>query len=257
MTMNNVRNITNFTKNSKKGEDNMNKVGAIYKNIANECLIAWYPDMSDTERDNLLERGNLQEIESYVGAKNSIDTAVEAVREDLERYQVYLPDDFSYIVYYSDMPNGEAERITLEIGKNRAIDENTKVSIAIHALDKIHRRWIDDNTKKFFDEKRRGKRYMFLPIEFIGWDEVLKDYVFLSPILQLLGIRAETCAIQEAYAINQEPYMGKLGVTKCKNVAFLEIRESLLRIEQDITDEEVKEVVEQVVSRCPAFNNTK
>lgn len=257
MTINNVRDITNFTKNSKKGEDNMNKVGAIYKNIANECLIAWYPDMSGTDRDNLLERGNLQEIESYVGAKNSIDTAIEAIRESLERHQVYLPDNFSDIVYYSDTPNGDVERLTIEIGKNRAINEDAKALIAIYALGKIHARWIGDNTKKFFDEKRRGKRYMFLPIEFIGWDEVLKDYVFLSSILQLLCIRPETYAIQKTYVTNQEPYMGKLSVTECKNMAFLEIRESLLRIEQDITDEEVKEVVEQVVSRCPAFNNTK
>ena len=231
----------------------MSKVGTIYKNIANEYLIAWCQDMSDTERNNLLERGDLQAIESYVGAKNSIDAAIEAVRESLERYHVYLPDNFSDIVYYSNTPNGDVERVTLEIGKNRAIDESAKASIAIHVLTKIHRRWIDDNTKKFFDEKRRGERYMFLPIEFIGWNEALKDYVFLSPILQLLCIRPETHVIQKAYTANQAPYSGKLNIADCGNAAVSEIKESLLRIDQSITDEEVKEVIKQAISRCPVF----
>ena len=244
--------VTDFTTNNKKGEDNMNKVGTIYKNIANECLMNWYQDMPDAERCNLLERGNLEEIESYVGARNSINTAIEAISESLERYQIYLPNNFSDVVYYSDTPNGDVENLTLEIGKNRTIDEKAKASMAIDALAKIHERWIKDNTKKFFDEKRRDKRYMFLPIEFIGWDVVLKDYVFLRPILQLLFIRPETYAIQVAYEANQKPYMNKLG-GEGENVAIWEIKESLLRTDQDIRNDEIEEVIRQVISRCPTF----
>lgn len=229
----------------------MKKIGEIYKNIANTCLIAWYPDMSRAERDALLERGDFEEIEGYIGAKNSIDTAIDAVRGDLERYQIFLPTDFSDIVYFSDTPNSDVEKLTIRIGKNRAIDECVMANIAVHALARIHMRWIEDNKKKFFDPKRRDKRFMFLPIEMIGWEEVLKDYVFLRPVLQLLCIKPETHLMRQTYEVHQSLFEGKLSTDGRENPAIWNLRESLLCADSSITNEEINEVIEQVISRCP------
>ena len=228
----------------------MRKIGTIYEQIANTCLTEWYPDMSESDRKALLERGDFEEVEGYIGAKNSIDAAIESIGESLERYQVFLPADFSDVVYFSDTPNADVEKLTIKINKN--ICEYTMASIAFEALHKIHLRWIDDNKDKFFDPKRREKRFMFLPIEMISWEEALKDYVFLRPILQLLCIRPETYAIQKFYEKRQGLYTNMLG-KGYTNVATMTIRQSLLHIDRGISDAEIEEVTRQAITRCPAF----
>lgn len=251
--VNKVCSISDSANRNRKGVGIVDKAGEIYKSIANECLSAWYPDMADDVRQGIIEHGDLEEIESLIGAQSSIDAAINALQEALGVYQIRLPSYFSDIIYHSGTPNSDVEQLTIEIGRNRAIGERAMTSIALRVLSRIHTRWIKDNVKKYFDENRRDKRYMFLPIEFIGWDEVLKDYIFLRPLLQLLCIRPETYVIQQAYADRQAFYVGKLSTDGRKNIATFEIRENLLLIDQNVSSDEVNEVIEQVMSRCPTL----
>ena len=230
----------------------MNRIGTIYRSIADGCLAAWYPDMPSAERNALLKRGDLKEIEDYIGAKNSIDAAIEAIRKNLEKYQITLPANFADIVYFSDTPHDDVKELVAKIGKNHAIDDYVMANMAVRMLAGIHMRWIDDNKKKFFDPRRYSKRFLFLPIKMIGWEEVLKDYIFLSPILQLLCIRPETYIIKKAYKWSCQSFFDDMsGTDRRKNIAIQEIRDNLLYMDEDITDEEVEDIVKQVIARCP------
>lgn len=181
----------------------MNKIGTIYRTIATECLTAWYSDMSETDRNALLERGDFEEIESYIGAKNSIVSAATAISDFLDRlgYQYHaLPQ----IVLYSRNPAESVEKTKGIMQFPLSLDEPMKAELALEALESVHNKWIEDNGKKFFDPKRVGKRYMFTSLYLIGWEEAMKDYIFVRPILELLNLEPDSDMMKLAYRSAQQ-----------------------------------------------------
>ena len=243
---NTVQKTTNFTKNNEKGEMNMNKVGTIYEQIANTCLTEWYPDMSETDRNTLLERGDFEEIESYIGAKNSIVSAATAISDFLDRlgYQYHaLPQ----IVLYSRNPAESVEKTKGIMQFPLSLEETMKAELALEALESVHNKWIEDNGKKFFDPKRVGKRYMFTSLYLIGWEEAMKDYIFIRPTLQLLGLEPDLDTMKLAYqSAQQETTLVVKDPVAMLDNEYPELMKNLSR------DEKI-DIVRQITDRSPGI----
>ncbi|MBQ3347925.1 hypothetical protein IJG90_00155 [Candidatus Saccharibacteria bacterium] len=113
------------------------------------------------------------------------------------------------IIFTSREPNRELEEITKKTG---ALPEDQKIQIALAALSNIHDVWVNTNTKKFFDPTREGKRYMFLPLEFIGVEEAMKDYIFVEDILTLLCLKPERYHLEQAIRKARNQFATKRGI---------------------------------------------
>lgn len=73
----------------------------------------------------------------------------------------------------------------------------------IDILKAIHNNWVVDNGKKY---SREGKSFMFMPLELLPYDEVEKDLLFVSPILESAGINVEAMNLEETFNEKQETY---------------------------------------------------
>lgn len=241
---NSVQRTINFTENNKKGEMIMNKIGTIYKTIANECLTDWYSDMLESERKALLERGDFEEIEGYIGAKNSIESAATAISDflGLLGYQYHaLPQ----ITFYSKNPAEDLEKTKGIMQFPLYLEETQKAELALKALESVHNKWIEDNGKKFFDPKRVGKRYMFTSLYLIGFEESMKDYIFVRPILQLLGLEPDLDTMRLAYQSAQQ----ETALLVKDPIAML--NNELPELMENLSKEEKIDIVHQVIDRSP------
>lgn len=191
----------------------MQKIGKVYENIASECLRNWYPDMSASERRALLQRGDFEEIEALIGAKESIEEAAHAIRRALEKADLFLPLDFVDVVLWSDEPNTALNDARYKI-LTRGLSDEAKAEIAMSAIEAVHDSWVICNSEKFFDEERKDKRYMFLRTEMIGVDEAMKDYIFVEPIMIMLCIPPERQFLSRAYAKKRRICRQIYGLTK-------------------------------------------
>lgn len=246
MMANTVQKNTNFTENNKKGERIMNNIGTIYAQIANTCLSEWYPDMSESDRKALLERGDFEEVEGYIGAKNSIESAATAISDFLDRlgYQYHA---LSQIVLYSKNPAESVEKTKGIMHFPLSLDEPMKAELALEALESVHNKWIEDNGKKFFDPKRVGKRYMFTSLYLIGWEEAMKDYIFIRPTLQLLGLEPDLDTMKLAYqSAQQETTLVVKDPVAMLDNEYPELMKNLSR------DEKI-DIVRQITDRSPGI----
>lgn len=176
------------------------KVGKIYLEVARRALDAWYGDMPEAEKTALLSKGDFDELELLIGARASIETGCFAIREELEKSEVGLPADFADTVLWSETPKGDLGEKIADIAA-KGFFESSKANIAYAAIDMIHQMWVVDqtNASKFFDERRKDKRFMFLRTELIGWDEAEKDLIFVEDALRLLGLMPRTLLIRRAH----------------------------------------------------------
>lgn len=70
----------------------------------------------------------------------------------------------------------------------------------VEILKQIHDQWVTDNyIKKFNDPSREGKKYQHLPLEMIGLPEAEFDLLFLSGVLDAMGVDVPMPEIQAAY----------------------------------------------------------
>lgn len=178
--------------------------GQIYLEVAKNCLENWYPDMPEKERSALLARADFEELETYIGAKSSIEAAITGFNKGCQAIRLpdyfYLPDDFVEKVIFNNDTDGIYTYKIEEICYSAAFKDPCLLSTAVVLmLNTIHDEWVAHNTKKFFDESRKEKRFMFMPLMLIGWNEARKDLIFLMPLLDKLGFHLEEEDIKARY----------------------------------------------------------
>ena len=79
-------------------------------------------------------------------------------------------------------------------------DDYFEEDFILDVLDNIHTDWIEHNSKKFFDEKRAGKQYQFMPLDLIGFKEAMTDNIFLEPILKAADMNIpDDVILEQAY----------------------------------------------------------
>ena len=179
----------------------MSEIGTVYKSIATESLKRWHPEINEEERDELLQ-GSFEKIEQRIRIEGFIEVAAISIGHSLKKFRLVLPDNFLDIVLHSQDPKCDLGKIIKQI-KKIGIHDDKKARVAISAISEVHRRWVNNNKKNFFDPARSEKRFMFLPLKFIGFDEAAKDYVFVKPILDLIGFGVEQQSVRKAYEVYQ------------------------------------------------------
>ena len=226
--------------------------GKIYLEIAKNCLDNWYADMPEEEKSALLKRADFDELESYIGARESIEAAIRGFNDGcrmacLPDYFYLMPEEFMEEAIISDQVSARWQKHLDEISYSVLFkDQYYLCKAVVFALDRIHNTWVKNNVSKFFDENRKEKRFMFMPLPVIGWKEARKDLLFLMPILEAVGFNLKEEWIEETY---------KMMVKKFEHDELVDFIVELGDT-YDSLDDSIKEqvknrkVAEQIATQC-------
>lgn len=191
-----------------------------YRKIAAAALYEWYykwnegmSDMTDAQKQALAMRNaaawSFDKLENEgepdkgvygVGASRSILSAVNGIADyyDLTGRERRA---LAYACLSGEPLSVEEKALFASIGKRiktQAAEKKDKYFMIFTVLSAVHDGWVEDNAKKF-DRKEGKTRYMHLPVELIGWEESKKDLLFISPILEEMGISIDEAKLQRAY----------------------------------------------------------
>ena len=176
-----------------------------------------------------------------------ISVAILDIQEALGSVGVDLPPNFLETIYFSQTPQADLAELISLIKNNSSIGKEFKACLVVNSLMNVHRQWIFDNRDNFGLPVYREQHFLFLRAEYIGWDELMKNYVFMEPILRLLELEPSFDLAEHYYDIFQENLY-------CEPDFLTElIRLDLKEYDKDISEREVKKVVKQVLERCPAL----
>lgn len=178
----------------------MEKAGRIYLTIAEKALEEWYPDMPMSEKTLLLSRGNFRELEGLLGMKSSIENACFYIKENLNEFPVLF--NLADVALYSASPKRDLAEVIDRIRLSQFF-ETGKAELALKAVVGVHDNWVLENGDKFFDRSRASKRFMFLRTELLGLDEVMKDMIFIEPILEILELAPDKEHLRSVYRDEQ------------------------------------------------------
>ena len=162
------------------------KVGLIYREIARKRFDRLHPDIDKHEVDEILMRGDLDEIESYVEVKPGIEAVTRVLRrvlgEDELAYSVLgerkisLPKDFVDVMIYSEDPYYEVEEVKIGLDMLK-LDHGTK-AIMLFLFGKM---WFEDKGNGGLQDSSEKEL----------WKETCADYDFCEDILALVGLNLD------------------------------------------------------------------
>ena len=182
----------------------------VYREIAKNALKNWN-GLSDEEASEKVAGASVEELESQVYAENSIKAAVDGISKVLNKKgKISVKMGENGFLRRTDEKivaewNGQEELLdSILTGDKQDVsfaklgnqirhmfearhdieDDYFEEDFILDVLDNIHTDWIEHNSKKFFDEKRAGKQYQFMPLDLIGFKEAMADNIFLEPILK-------------------------------------------------------------------------
>ena len=166
-----------------------------YRKVAAAANDSWNIGMSQEEIETL----SVDELDKNCDARGSMMAAIDKIAEIL-----HLTDDqkerFAKCVFADDHAEiDEWDKIVYaDIQKRweKEVGENPRVVLDVLAA--VHDYWVTDKARKFGQEGRENKRYQHLPIEMIGWKETKSDLLFVSPILEAIGVNVNE-EVLEAY----------------------------------------------------------
>ena len=187
---------------------------SIYRTIAKDALKSWN-GLSEEEAGKISKESSYDELESKIGAHSSIDAAGRGICEALvtrgllEKYgKEYdaLEDGFFEITdfdgeYNIKHPNWAQESFNeaLKIMSEKFEQVTDKEDFVLDVLDTIHDNWMDNNMDKLNDPKRTSKRYQFMPLSLIGFNEAKSDLLFVRPILEAGGMNIDEEKLETTY----------------------------------------------------------
>ncbi len=181
--------------------------GELYKRIAAQYLMVWYPKMSSKERNDMLDFGNMEQLESMIASSDLIWAGIRALMRTLRQciIGIEVPDDLGDIVFWSDTPNEDLAELTSTIDKASLSDE-VKAHIAIAMVEEIHERWKIDCHYQFYKKDHEEGWYLFLPLELIGPEDAIRYYIFIDDILATIGLKVERGVFEQSYRERQRWY---------------------------------------------------
>ena len=192
----------------------------VYREIAKNALMNWN-GMSPEEADESILNSSVEDLESQVYAQGSIKEALSGINKALEMRKRFSEDGNTlsearlfYEVLSSDKRENNVDEEKLfdavlnsekdsdvfkDLGeKLKGVED--KENFALDVLSVVHEGWIKNNLKKLNDPNRVGKRYQFMPLEFIGIDEAKADLIFVEPIFKAAGMEIDEAKLGYKYA---------------------------------------------------------
>ncbi len=184
----------------------LNASNNIYREIAREALMNWN-GLSEEEANEKAANSSVEELENQIGASGSIKAAVEGIANSLPKYAGEIDqEELLDVVFNQDKDTDTIFKLTKELAK---VPAERIEDFTLDVLSDIHNHWIEDNTQKFFDEKRADRRYQFMPLEAIGYKEATADLLFLKPILESAKIEIDDEKLKSAYEKRSEEFMNR------------------------------------------------
>ena len=172
------------------------KAGEVYLRIANDVLLKWSPEILELDRQRLLSHADYDYLENnFIYGHSTISEAVISLRKSLKEKAITLPRGFTDYVKY-DGVRFDTRGIREEIA-SLSMDEQAE--IVRKALSDIHDQWVRGHVKLFDDPGRYSKRYQFMPIELIGFKDVMLDMIFLEPIIEDIGMNITESRLHGTY----------------------------------------------------------
>ncbi len=182
-----------------------------YKRVAKRSLASW-GGMTEEEAATAVETLSNDELEGKVYATGSMNAAINQISISCNLTQSEK-EQLSDLVY-----NGlnEGNKGIVELLKQRI----TSVPKAImDTLFAVHNSWVESNGKKFL---AREKKYQHMPSEFIGWDELKLDLIFVKPIYDALGITVNEDELKKEYIKRiKEYFLSKRLITMSDTVRLI------------------------------------
>lgn len=171
-----------------------------YQQIAKSALMNWI-GLSEAEADQKIATESVMELENQVYAMDSIKSALIG----LAKVTQLLPEEAAQLT--SAVINGpeDAEIFNIVAAKAMSMSESDKLDI----LTIIHDGWVQKNCSEKTFNKKVGREQLrqYAPLELIGWNEVKSDLLFLTPILNSVGVSVDEETLSAAYHQRVSAYM--------------------------------------------------
>lgn len=205
-----------------KKEANTRRVGEAYLTIAERALKAWYPNISESERNEMIARADYEELEPFIGAKDPISATLKGLDGGLHHILgIHLPDpvETEHHIIYDIRPSRQLASIKNILG---GLNEEQARIIVSFALHEVHDDWVQINKHKFFDLNRRESQFMFTRTALIGWETAKKDLLFIEPTLRCLELaHLDDLDMEACYKGYAEKFRETLGISWDNLVDFL------------------------------------
>lgn len=208
------------------------KVGLFYRNVARRYFERELPGVKEYE--NILTRGNLAEIESFVVIKPLLQAMVDELRRQLAESKIRLPGDFLGVVTYSEEPESEAEEIAIEIGM-REYTEDEKAVILLQTLRVIHDEWVRVHSEKFFDDDVKQK-CQFLQFELLGPEAIDKYLIFTEDVFKMFGLDVDKAKLIKCYWPMQKKFLEEKEIVSRDDLVDYIMQADYNPLSRDISD---------------------
>jgi len=157
------------------------------------ALMSWNGMDSETALKEASEK-SFEDLDKETYAGGSLNAAVKGIEKHL--FDGFSVDDLSEVVHgKKGFSQDEVNAYLHNIGKY-TYETNGKNPQVIYEkvldiISEIHDEWVRNNAKKYDRDKDADDKRLFqhLPMELIGIVEVGKDMLFLSPLMDRLGMR--------------------------------------------------------------------
>lgn len=169
-----------------------------YRKAAASALMSWN-GLSQEEAEAKIKSESYDTLEGQVWASGSMKYAVQGLAKELNLTEEEATLLEQVVLGGDAVELSEKDEKFLQVIAQKADAVPNKSEMVIRVLSAIHDGWVKDNAKKFAQEGREAKKYQHLPLEMIGWKEAKADLLFLSPILESLGVDAPEAELEEAY----------------------------------------------------------
>lgn len=238
-----------------------------YRVVGIKALMEWN-HMSEEDATKAVMTLTHDELEHETRATNSMKYGVEGISRCLGLTKSQA-EAFEKAVLGQDNPEMTPEQIkTLEMVKSKITPNTNVYALALYTLKNIHDHWVEDNPTKFTRPDRPQKKYQHLPIQMIGWEDAKLDLLFLSPILDSLGVEMNEIALHLVYEKKVKEFYERNGfvtpdgqiITEKVASAIAKGKEFYPPLTEENTAKDMTEaimVAKQSEAKTTTYSNTK
>lgn len=230
------------------------RAGLVYRCVARAYVEGWYPEMDKHAFDEILLKGSIDEIEAYAKVKEIMCVTVALLRSILKKSNIHLVKDAFEVLMYSETPEYDLEETIIEI-RLRNYSLADKISINHALISAAHDVWAAANSDWFFDEKKAGQRYLFMPYELIGVEQAFKFYLFVKELMALMELNASDEALVDAFYEARATFFEKNDILTREELIDYIMKADFNPLERDIveklrTDRKIAtEIADQIIDQ--------
>lgn len=186
-----------------------NTVSSIYWDIAKDQLDRHFLNLYLDYRSSNI---TFTSLESIIHVKAPIISGIKSIQRSLGTIGIDLPNNITDIIIHSETPLRDCKEIRGQI-RAKHLSEKEKGEILFRAAAAVHKQRIqDDSIGKGFSKIDVFSRYVYLPIELIGFDNALEDYSFIKSTAEILALRPKDYYVAKAYELAKSNFKEKYAI---------------------------------------------